>query len=129
MEMDRQTIMVLCCAIIGLTLFGGVYLSSSSPAKREVHERPLYAQEDIRYKFQLEDAKKKPKPKKIEPVAEPTIVTNKTTGISSSKPRRLSSSKPSGGGDHSSEGESSDETSSSEAEESQDEPQEEPPLD
>jgi uncharacterized protein YneF (UPF0154 family) len=123
MEMDRQTIMVVCCAIIGLTLFGGVYLSSS-PAKREVRDRPLYAQEDIRYKFQQEDAKKKPKPKKTEPVAEPAIVTNKTTGIASSKPKRLSSSKPSSGGDYSSEEESSDESSSSE----DDEPHEEPPL-
>lgn len=127
MEMDRQTIMVLCCAVIGLTLFGGMYLSGT-PMKAANLERPLYAKEDIRYKFQQEDAKK-PKPKKVEPAVEPTaepsVVTN-TTGLSSSKRKGLSSSKPrsSSSEDSSSEDESSDESSSGD-----EEAQEEPELD
>lgn len=72
MEMDRQTIMVLCAAIIGLTLFGGYYLSS--PAHERL-SRPTYAEEDIRTKFQREEAKK-PKDKK-KPTRAP--MTSKST--------------------------------------------------
>ena len=103
MEMDRQTIIVLCCAIIGLTLFGGIYLAS--PKARD-HARPVYAQEDIRHKLQKEDAKK-PKTKKTKPAAAPII----------------SSSESSGGGDVSSDDESNEEPSISDGD-----PQEEPSL-
>lgn len=103
MEMDRQTIIVLCCAIIGLTLFGGIYLSS--PKTRDPAVRHVYAQDDIRYKLQQEDAKK-PKTKKTKPAA-PII----------------SSSESSGGGDASSDDESNEEPSTSDSE-----PQEEPSL-
>jgi hypothetical protein len=102
MEMDRQTIIVLCCAIIGLTLFGGIYLSS--PKTRD-HARPVYAQDDIRYKLQQQDAKK-PKTKK----------TNPSAPI-------MSSSESSGGGDVSSDDESNEEPSISDGD-----PQEEPSL-
>lgn len=61
MEMDRQTIMVLFAAIIGLTLFGTAYLA---PSKHEVETRPAYAADDIRHKFQTEDAKKAKKQNK-----------------------------------------------------------------
>lgn len=104
MEMDRQTIMVLCCAIIGLTLFGGIYLSSPKPRD---HARPVYAQEDIRYKLQQEDAKK-PKTKKTKPAATPIISSSESTG----------------GGDDSSSDESNEEPSISDGD-----PQEEPSLD
>lgn len=72
MEMDRQTIMVLCCAIIGLTLFGGIYLAAP-----QSQTRPTYAPEDIRYKFQKEEAKK-PKPAKRAAV-EPVISSREST--------------------------------------------------
>ena len=104
MEMDRQTLIVLCCAIIGLTLFGGIYLSS--PKARDPATRHVYAQDDIRYKLQQEDAKK-PKTKKPKPAAAPII----------------SSSESSGGGDVSSDDESNEEPSISDGD-----PQEEPSL-
>jgi hypothetical protein len=105
MEMDRQTIIVLCCAIIGLTLFGGTYLSS--PKTRD-HARPVYAQDDIRHKLQQQDLKKpKTKTKKSKPAATPVI----------------SSSESSGGGDVSSDDESNEEPSISDGD-----PQEEPSL-
>jgi hypothetical protein len=103
MEMDRQTIMVLCCAIIGLTLFGGVYLSS--PKSRDTVVRHAYAQDDIRYKLQQEDLKK-PKTKKPKPAAQPVI----------------SSSESSGGGDVSSDEESNEEPSISDSGDTQEEP-------
>jgi hypothetical protein len=54
MEMDRQTIMVLFAAIVGLTLFGAMYLA---PSKQQAGQRPVYAEDDIRYKIQLEEDK------------------------------------------------------------------------
>lgn len=75
MEMDRQTILVIFGAIVGLTLFGGVYLSSSQSRD---HTRPTYAQEDIRYKFQKED-EKKPKTKKPKTAAQPTISSSESS--------------------------------------------------
>ena len=69
MELDRQTLLVICGAIIGLTLFGGVYLS---PAAQQQQARHNYAAEDIRYKFQQEEAKQKKKKKKAPIVARPT---------------------------------------------------------
>jgi hypothetical protein len=92
MEMDRQTIMVLCFAIIGLTLFGGIYLSSPKP--RDPSVRHVYAQDDIRYKLQREDLKKPKTNKKAKPAA-PII----------------SSSESSGGSDESSDEESNEEPS------------------
>jgi hypothetical protein len=68
MEMDRQTIFVLFAAIIGLTLFGSIYLSGK-PARST--ERPAYSQNDIRYKFQQKELKNKNK----KPAAEPIIST------------------------------------------------------
>lgn len=56
MEMDRQTLIVLFGAILALTLFGTMYLGS--PSRGDV-ARPTYAQEDIRYKLQKDEAKKK----------------------------------------------------------------------
>jgi hypothetical protein len=106
MEMDRQTIMVLCCAIIGLTLFGGVYLSSPKP--RDTSVRHAYAQDDIRFKLQQEDLKKPKAKKKAKPAATPII----------------SSSESSGGGDGSTDDESNEEPSISDGES-----QEEPSLD
>jgi hypothetical protein len=76
MEMDRQTIMVLCAAIIGLTLFGGVYLASPKP--RDTTVRHAYAQDDIRYKFQQDDLKK-PKTKK-KTAAQPVISSSESSG-------------------------------------------------
>ncbi len=108
MEMDRQTIIVVCGAIVGLTLFGGIFLSS--PKTRGDHARPIYAQDDVRYKLQQEELKK-PKTKKQKPAAEPII----------------SSSESSGGGEVSSD-ESNDE-SSEEPSITDHEPQEEPSLD
>lgn len=75
MEMDRQTILVIFGAIVGLTLFGGVYLSSSQSRD---HTRPAYAQEDIRYKFQKED-EKKPKTKKPKAAVQPTISSSESS--------------------------------------------------
>jgi hypothetical protein len=76
MEMDRQTILVIVGAIIGLTLFGGVYLSSPQSSD---HTRPAYTQEDIRYKFQKEDANK-PKTKKPKTAVQPTISSSESSG-------------------------------------------------
>jgi hypothetical protein len=105
MEMDRQTIMVLCCTIIGLTLFGGIYLSS--PKQRDPNVQRVYAQDDVRYKLQQEELKK-PKPKKkAKPAAAPVT----------------SSSSSSGGGDDSGDDESNEEPPISDGE-----PQEEPSL-
>jgi hypothetical protein len=92
MEMDRQTIMVLCCAIIGLTLFGGVYLSSPKP--RDSAVRHAYAQDDIRYKLQKEDAKK-PKAKKKKPAATPIISSSESSGGSDESSSEESSEEPS----------------------------------
>jgi hypothetical protein len=105
MEMDRQTIMVLCIAIVGLTLFGGVYLSSPKP--RDSAVRHLYAQDDIRFKLQKEDLKK-PKTKKAKPAAVPIISSSESSG---------------GGSDESSADESNEEPSISDGE-----TQEEPSL-
>lgn len=102
MEMDRQTILVFFGVIVGLTLFGGVYLSS--PKTRDL-AHPVYAQDDIRFKLQQEDSKK-PKTKKNKPAA-PII----------------SSSESSGGGEVSSDDETNEEPSISDAD-----PQEEPSL-
>lgn len=74
MEMDRQTIMVLFAAIIGLTLFGTMYLA---PSKHEVQARPAYAVEDIRHKFQAEEAKNARKKTKV-------VATTPTMSSSSS---------------------------------------------
>jgi hypothetical protein len=78
MEMDRQTIIVLFSAILGLTLFGGMYLSA--PAKHP--DRPMYAQEDIRAKFQKEALKEK-KTKKKKVATEPVISSSESSGGSS----------------------------------------------
>lgn len=67
MEMDRQTILVLFGGILGLALFGGVYLSSPAHVQQE---RPTYSPDDIRYKFQqeaLKEAKAKAKNKRKGP--------------------------------------------------------------
>lgn len=109
MEMDRQTIIVVCGAIVGLTLFGGIFLSS--PKTRGDHARPIYAQDDVRYKLQQEELKKPKTKKQKPPAAEPII----------------SSSESSGGGEISSD-ESNDE-SSEEPSITDHEPQEEPSLD
>lgn len=102
MEMDRQTILVFFAVIVGLTLFGGVYLSS--PKTRDL-ARPVYAQDDIRFKLQQEDAKK-PKTKMNKPAA--PIIT---------------SSESSGGGEVSSDDETNEEPSIADGD-----PQEEPSL-
>jgi hypothetical protein len=60
MELDRQNLLVIVAAIVGLTLFGGFYLSGA-PARDTT--RPVYAQDDIRHKLQQEEAKKKKKKK------------------------------------------------------------------
>jgi hypothetical protein len=92
MEMDRQTIMVLCCAIVGLTLFGGVYLSS--PKSRDTTVRHAYAQDDIRFKLQQQDAKK-PKTKKKKPAAQPIISSSESSGGSDSSSDEEPSEEPS----------------------------------
>jgi len=93
MEMDRQTIMVLCCAIIGLTLFGGVYLAS--PKARDPGVRHAYAQDDIRYKLQQEDLKKPKAKKKAKPAAMPTISSSESTGGSDESSDDTSNEEPS----------------------------------
>ncbi len=54
--MDNQNVLVIGAAVVGIFVFGGIFLSG--PDKREV-ARPTYAVEDIRYKYQQEDLKKK----------------------------------------------------------------------
>jgi hypothetical protein len=93
MEMDRQTIMVLCCAIIGLTLFGGVYLSS--PKQRDTTVRHEYAQEDIRFKLQQEDLKKPKAKKKAKPAAVPIISSSESSGGSNESSDDASNEEPS----------------------------------
>jgi hypothetical protein len=100
MELDRQTLIVICAAVVGLTLFGGFYLAA--PTAHDA-TRPLYAQDDVRYQLQQEEQKKKKKKSK------------KTTSDDAD-----TSSFSSSGGDDS---ESAEEPSLDDG------PQEEPPLD
>ena len=108
--MDRELIFIVAFGIMGLALFGGMYLGDGKPstasASTVVHERPAYSKDDIRYKFQQEEAKQnKHKPKK--PVAE-TKDQFVTDGSTSAR---------------------KDEGSGSDEQNEEDKPVEEPPLD
>jgi len=104
--MDNQNVLVIGAAILGIVVFGGIFLSG--PDRRD-SKRPTYAVEDIRYKYQLEDLKKK-KSKKTTAQA-PAFAT----GNSSSSGSRSTSD--TSGGDN------------EEPSVFDHEPQEEPPLD
>lgn len=87
MEMDRQTIMVLFAAIIGLTLFGTAYLA---PSKHETSPRPQYAADDIRHKYQVEDAKKKkqkPAAVKVSAAPDPEPSENEEPSLDDQEPQ------------------------------------------
>jgi hypothetical protein len=56
--MDNQNVLVIGGAVVGMFVLGGFFLSG--PAQRD-HNRPTYTEDDIRYKFQQEDLKKKKK--------------------------------------------------------------------
>ena len=58
--MDRDLIFIVAFGIMGLALFGGMFLGDgdkNAPASAAAVERPLYAKDDIRYKYQQEEAK------------------------------------------------------------------------
>ncbi|MBP6014757.1 MAG: hypothetical protein KBA31_21220 [Alphaproteobacteria bacterium] len=111
--MDRQLIFIVCLGIVGLTVFGGFYLSPAASTADQ--PRSTFSPDDIRYKFQQADAKEAAKHKKkpkAETPAKDQFVTNGATS--------------SGGSSES----SSDESSDSSADESGvEEPEaEEPPI-
>lgn len=60
MEIDRQLVLVVGFAVLGLALFGGLYLSSA-PAPAHDGIRPIYTPEDVRYKIQQAELKNKRK--------------------------------------------------------------------
>jgi hypothetical protein len=61
MEMDRPTLLALAGAIVALAIFSGFFFAPKGSAR---YERPAYAQDDIRYKYQQADLKEKAKAKK-----------------------------------------------------------------
>ena len=69
MEMDRQTLTVLFGAIIVLTLIGTSFFAPATKAQHEA-DRPAYAADDIRYKYQKEASKASRKGMKSVPVEE-----------------------------------------------------------
>jgi len=54
--MDNQNTLVIGGAVVGMFVIGGFFLSGPD---RHDRGRPAYANEDVRYKFQQEDLKKK----------------------------------------------------------------------
>lgn len=69
--MDRELIFVVAFGIIGMTIFGGLYLGDTKQAPgadTAAASRPSYAPDDIRYKYQQEEAKQKKKSKNTAPV-------------------------------------------------------------
>ena len=64
--MDRELIFIVAFGIMGIAIFGGVYLGDAKHAdgsEAVASSRPVYAPDDIRYKFQQEEAKQKKKKK------------------------------------------------------------------
>lgn len=90
--MDRQLVLIIAAAIVGLTLIGVVYLGPSSTRIPVAHARGAYAAEyspdDIRYKFRKkeEDYARKhkgrmPPPEQITPdVSAPAKETDSSGG-------------------------------------------------
>lgn len=58
--MDREIAIAICAAVVGLSIVGNMMLGprASEPAEQQ----HAYAPEDIRYKLQKNEPKKKPKP-------------------------------------------------------------------
>jgi hypothetical protein len=61
-NMDQQNVLVIGGAVVGLFVVGGMFLSA--PEAQRAGSRPTYAEDDIRYKFQQEDLKRKKAGKK-----------------------------------------------------------------
>ena len=67
--MDRELIFIVAFGIMGLAFFGGMYLGDDQAAALDAQERPAYAPDDIRYKFQQEEAQQKKR--KVKQPSEP----------------------------------------------------------
>ena len=121
MELDKQVLAVICAAILSMVGLSGYFLAPAGPP-RAAHERPLYAPDDIRYKYQQEALRH---PKKAKPeAAESSIPEFSKSG----KPKHNKTVSAGGGSDDSSS-ENDDGTGEPNEELSEHEPQEEPPLD
>ena len=112
--MDSQTTFVTVIASLAMLIFGSFYLGSGPSTAdgvdaQDARPQPVYTPDDIRYKYQQEDIRKKQKELKLHPGGMP-----KTSGGANS------SGADSGAGDDSG---SDDEPSLSDHE-----PQEEPEL-
>ena len=118
--MDNQTLFVAAFAAIAMLIFGSFYLnpapsSADGVTTADASAQHTYAPDDIRYKFQQEEAKKRLKEKKEHPNA--------------AKMPKTSGSSGSGGSDGDSSDDSSDGSSLSDHPALSDhEPQEEPEL-
>ncbi len=84
--MDRQLIFIVCFGIVGLTVFGGFYLSPATTPSDQ--PRVTYSPDDIRYKYQQaeakEAAKRKNKPKAEVPAKDEFITNGATSSGGSS---------------------------------------------
>lgn len=108
--MDREIIYAIFAAVVGLSIVGGLMLGPKASATAE--QEHTYAPEDIRYRLQKSELKKKRKPH-VQASASETLAPSGATSSSSS-----------GGGDGDSNEDSQEEPSLS------DEPDaEEPPID
>ena len=59
--MDREIAIAICAAVVGLSIVGNMMLGPR--ASEPVEQQHAYAPEDIRYKLQQSEAKKKHKPR------------------------------------------------------------------
>ena len=111
--MDREIIYAIFAAVVGLSIVGGLMFGPKASATAE--QEHTYAPEDIRYRLQKSELKKKRKPH-VQASAPETLAPSGATSSSSSS--------SSGGGDGDSNEDSQEEPSLS------DEPDaEEPPID
>ena len=111
--MDSQTSFVAVIASLAMLIFGSFYLGSGSSTAngvdaQDARPQPVYTPDDIRYKYQQEDIRKKQKELKLHP---------------GGMPKTSSAPANSSGSDSGASDDSNDEPSLSDHE-----PQEEPEL-
>ena len=79
--MDREIAIAICAAVVGLSIVGNMMLGPR--ASEPVEQQHAYAPEDIRYKFQQSESKKKHKPR-TQAAAPKKLAPEGTTSSSSS---------------------------------------------
>lgn len=85
--MDREIAIAICAAVVGLSIVGNMMLGPR--ASEPVEQQHAYAPEDIRYKLQQSEAKKKHKPRTQAPAPKklaPEGTTSSSSGGGDSDP-------------------------------------------